>query len=254
MWQKVASLILRNRLFILAIIAILTVFLGYFAFTSLKIDNKYGNTLPRESQAQVDYLKFKTEFGEDGSSLVIAIQTDSLYTKTNFTKWKELGDSILQIDGVESVISEATLFTIHNIRAENRFEIKRIFSDVKFQEKSIDSIEREIKNNPLYDKLLYNDDSHVSLMLISLDEKFLSNQKKSKFVFAIEELAASYSPYFGKIRYAGLPHIRVVVGKRIISEMYIFVGLAIFAASLFYTFSSVRCALLPCVTSSCSFL
>jgi predicted RND superfamily exporter protein len=242
MWQKVASLILRNRLFILAIIAILTVFLGYFAFTSLKIDNKYGNTLPKESQAQLDYQKFKTEFGEDGSSLVIAIQTDSLYTKTNFTKWKELGDSILQIDGVESVISEATLFTIHNIRAENRFEIKRIFSDMKFQEKSIDSIEREIKNNPLYDKLLYNSDSHVSLMLISLDEKFLSNQKKSGFVFKIEELAASYSPYFGKIHYAGLPHIRVVVGKRIISEMYIFVGLAIFAASLllYIFFRSLR--------------
>jgi len=232
MWRKIASLILRNRLFILCIITILTVFFGYYAVTSLKIDNRYGNTLPKESKAQADYLKFKEEFGEDGSTLVIAIQTDSLYTKTNFTKWKELGDSILQFDGVQSVISEATLFTIRNNIKENRFEIKRIFSDLTFQEKDIDSIEREIKQNPIYKKLLYNDSSNVSLMLIGMNEKFLSDKKKSGVIFKIEELAGKYQKHFGKPRFAGLPHIRVVVGKLIIKEMYFFLALSIFASSL----------------------
>lgn len=232
MWRKFASLILRNRLFILSIIVILTVFFGYYAVTSLKIDNKYGNTLPKESQAQADYLKFKEEFGEDGSTLVIAVETDSLYTETNFTKWKELGDSILQYDGVQSVISEATLFTIRNNIKENRFEVKRIFSDLTFHEKSIDSIQREIKHNPIYNKLLYNDSSHVSLILIGMNEKFLSNKKKSGVVFKIEKLAEKYEKYFGKPHFAGLPHIRVVVGKRIVSEMYIFLALSIFASSL----------------------
>jgi len=232
MWRKIASLILRNRLFILSIITILTVFFGYYAVTSLKIDNRYGNTLPKESKAQADYLKFKEEFGEDGSTLVIAIQTDSLYTKTNFTKWKELGDSILQFDGVQSVISEATLFTIRNNIKENRFEIKRIFSDLTFQEKDIDSIEREIKQNPIYKKLLYNDSSNVSLMLIGMNEKFLSDKKKSGVIFKIEELAGKYQKHFGKPRFAGLPHIRVVVGKLIVKEMYFFLALSVFASSL----------------------
>ena len=232
MWRKFASLILRNRLFILCIITILTVFFGYYAVTSLKIDNRYGNTLPKESQAQSDYLKFKEEFGEDGSTLVIAIQTDSLYTETNFTKWKELGDSILQYDGVENVISEATLFTIRNNIKENRFEIKRIFSDLAFKEKDIDSIEREIKHNPIYNKLLYNDSTNVSLLLIGMDEKFLANKKKSDVVLKIEKLATKYEKYFGPTHFAGLPHIRVVVGKLIIKEMYFFLALSIFASSL----------------------
>ena len=232
MWRKFASLILRNRLFILCIITILTVFFGYYAVTSLKIDNRYGNTLPKESQAQADYLKFKEEFGEDGSTLVIAIQTDSLYTETNFTKWKELGDSILQYDGVENVISEATLFTIRNNIKENRFEIKRIFSDLTFKEKNIDSIEREIKHNPIYNKLLYNDSSNVSLLLIGMDEKFLANKKKSDVVLKIEKLATRYEKYFGRPHFAGLPHIRVVVGKLIIKEMYFFLALSVFASSL----------------------
>lgn len=232
MWRKFATLILKNRLFILCIITILTVFFGYYAVTSLKIDNKYGNTLPKESEAQSNYLKFKEKFGEDGSTLVLAVKTDSLYTETNFTKWKELGDSILQYDGVLSVISEATLFTLKNNIKENRFEIKRIFSDLSFGEKSIDSIEAEVKYNPIYNDLLYNDSTNVSLILIGMNEKFLADKRKSGVVFKIENLAASYEKYFGKVHFAGLPHMRVVVAKRIVWEMYIFLGLSVFASSL----------------------
>jgi predicted RND superfamily exporter protein len=242
MWQKIGNVILRNRLFILAIIAILTVFFGYFAVTGLKIDNKYGNTLPKDSPTQIEYQQFKEQFGEDGSTLVIGIDNESLYTKENFKKWKELGDSILKFDGVNGVISEATLFTIHNVKSESRFEVKRIFSDTTYTEKSIDSIRNEIKNNPLYNGLLYNDSANVSLMMISLDERFLSDQKKSDFVLRIEKLASTYEPYFGHMHFAGLPHIRIVVGKRIVNEMFVFVGLSILASSLliFIFFRSLR--------------
>jgi uncharacterized protein len=246
MWNKIANIILRNRWFILIIILILTVFFGYFAFTGLKIDNKYGNTLPKDSDAQRNYLIFKNTFGEDGSTLVIGFHNEDLYTETIFNKWKELGDSILQFQGVESVISEATLFSIHNNIKEEKFEARRIFSDITYRDKSILEIKKEIKNNPLYDKVLYNDSAKVTLMLIKIDERFLSDQKKSGVVLEIEKLALSYEPILGKLHFAGLPHIRVVVGKRVINEMYIFIGLAIFATSLilYLFFRSLRVVLI----------
>ncbi len=242
MWNNLASLILRNRLFIVAIIALLTVFFGYYAITALKVDNKYGNTLPKDSQTQKDYLKFKTQFGEDGSTLVIAIQSDSLYTERNFTKWLELGYKILNFDGVENVISEATLYTLSNNKEQNRFEVHKIFSDTTFNEKSIDSIKSEIRRIPIYKNLLYNDSTNVSLLMIGMDEKCLQDKKKSKVVFEIEKLAQSYSGYFGKVHFAGLPHMRVVIGKRIVNEMYIFLGLSILASSilLYIFFRSIR--------------
>ncbi len=242
MWQRIANTILRNRFFILGIIALLTVFFGYYAFTSLKLENKYGIVLPKDSPTTRNYSQFKSMFGEDGGTLVLAIQTDSLYTQENFLKWKELGDSILQFDGVESVISEATLFTIKNNIQEQKFDAHRIFSDVTFQEKSIDSIKREIRQNPVYNKLLYNDSTHVSLLMVNIEERFLQDQKKSKVVLNIENLAKSYEQYFGKMHFAGLPHLRVVIGKRIQSEMYIFIGLSILVTSilLFLFFRSLR--------------
>ena len=244
MWGNFASIILRNRLYILAIIALLTVFFGYFAFTSLKVDNRVGNTLPKDSPVQMDFEKFKLEFGEDGSTIVVAIQTDSLYTKRNFTKWRELSYKILKYDGVENVISEATLWGLKNNLKEQKFDPYQIFGDPKtaFQEKSIDSLKKEIRHNPIYRGMLYNDSTNVSLLLISMNEKCLSNPKKSKVVFEIEKLAESYSPYFGKTYFAGLPHIRVVMGKRIVSEMYIFLALSVIASSLllYLFFRSVR--------------
>ena len=216
--------------------------MGYFAVNNLRLDNKYGNMLPKDSPAQRDYLSFKQKFGEDGGTLVIAIKTKDLYTEENFRIWKQLGDTILQQDGVESVTSEATLVTLHNLRSENRFEPRRVFSDIEYKEKSIDSIRKEVRNSPLYDKLLFNKATGVSLMMIKINEEFLSNQKKSKVVLDVENLAVRYEKNFGKVHFAGMPHIRVIVGKRIQKEMFIFVGAVILVTSLllYLFFRSIR--------------
>lgn len=242
MWQNIANIILRNRFIIIGVITLMTIFFGYKAVTGLKLDNKYGILLPKNADAKIDYDRFKDLFGEDGGSLIIAIETDSLFTETNFRMWKELGDSILQIDGVQSVVSEATLFTVTNNKKEKKFEAHRVFSDVSYGEKSVDSIKREIKNNPLYRGLLYNVEENVTLMMVSVDESFITDQKKADVVLDIEAIADSYREYFGQARYAGLPHLRVVIGKRIMKEMYIFIGLLFLVTSLlmYFFFRSLR--------------
>ena len=249
MWNKLANLILKNRFLILGIITLITVYFGYHAATGLKMENKYGIVLPKDSPTTQNYNTFKERFGEDGGTFVLAIQTDSLYTKDKFLKWKELGDSILQFNGVESVVSEATLFTIHNNKEQNKFEVRRIFSDIKFQEKSIETIEKEIKNNPLYNKVLYNDSSNASLMMIKIDERFLSDRVKSKVVLDIQKLAITYEKDFGNFHFAGLPYLRVIIAKRIQSEMLIFVGLSMLITSIlmYFFFRSFR-AVLICMT------
>ena len=253
MWKKIADFILRNRFFILGLITLITVFFAYHAITGLKLENKYGIVLPKNSPTTENYKKFKALFGEDGGALIIGIKTDSLYTEENFLKWKELGDSILQFDGVESVISEATLFTIHNDTTAEKFVVNRIFSDVTFKEKSIDSIRREIKQNPLYKGLLYNEKGNVSLMMVAIDETFLSDKTKMNVVLDIERLSQKYEVNFGKIHFAGLPHLRVQISKRILGEMIFFVVLSLLVTSclLFLFFRSFRvvliCLIVVCI-------
>jgi len=103
-------------------------------------------------------------------------------------------------------------------------------------------LEKIIRSNPLYEGVVFNSQTDVSLMLISVDEEYLSDPKKAKVVLHIEEIASEYEQHFGQIRFAGLPHIRVVIAKRIMDEMYIFIGLAILVTSIliFLFFRSVR--------------
>jgi predicted RND superfamily exporter protein len=246
MWQSIANIILRNKFIIIGVLTLMTVFFGYQAFSGLELDNKYGILLPNNAQAKEDYDQFKELFGEDGGTLVIAIETDSLYTEDNFLKWKELGDSILEMEGVKAVISEATLFSLKNNREKQRFEARRIFSDTQYNEKSIDSIQKEIRNNPLYRGTLYNNDENVSLMMVSIDENFIVDQQKSNVVLDVEKLASSYTEQFGKPRFAGMPHLRVVIGKRVLKEMYIFIALLILMTSalMYFFFRSMRVVLI----------
>ena len=246
MWNRLANIVLRNRFLILGIFSMLTVLFGYYAATKLKIENKYGNMLPKDTEAQATYMKFKDRFGEDGSTLAIGIQDKDLYTEKKLKAWKELGEKILQKKGVEGVVSEAKLVTLLNDTANSNFIVKPIFVDKTFKDKSIDSIRNEVRNNPLFKNVLYNDSTGVSLMMVSINEDFLLDKKKQNVVLEIEDLARSYEPIFGKVHFAGLPHMRVLIGKRILNEMYIFIALSIFVSSLlmYFFFRSIRVTLI----------
>lgn len=225
MWQGIANFILRNRFLLIGAITLVTVLFGYSALTNLKLDNKYGIVLPKDSPTTTNYNKFKELFGEDGNVLVLAIQTDSLYTESRFKKWKQLGDSILKFQGVESVTSEATLITLKNDKEKKEFVFERVFEedDTLFKKKSIEVIKEEVRNNPFYRGLLYSDSGDVSVMMIGISESTLADQKKSKIVLKIEDLARSYEGAFGQVHFAGLPHLRVVIATRIQNEMFLFI-------------------------------
>ena len=82
MWQKISQLILRNRLIITLFLLGMTIFLGANIFGKLKLDNKFGAMLPKDSPAQRDYLNFKERYGEDGGTFVGTSDSPSLVTRT----------------------------------------------------------------------------------------------------------------------------------------------------------------------------
>ena len=58
MWKKIADIILRNRFFILGIIALITVFFGFHAYTGIQLDNSTGIFLPKDSKTSKTFLFF----------------------------------------------------------------------------------------------------------------------------------------------------------------------------------------------------
>lgn len=244
MWRKIAAIILRNRLYILAIIALITLFFGYFLVTEMEVDNRYGIILPKDHPVQIDYQKFKKQFGEDGSTMVVVVSSKKLYEPENFKKLKVLGDKILALPGVLHVISEANLFylTKDTSSLKQQFVSHRIFFDTTYKEKSIKTIRHLVRSNPFYDKILYNQQAEVSLILIGLDEHFIKDKKNARVVAKIESLSREYEKSLGPMRFTGLPHFRYTMTERIMKEMYLFLtlSLVISVALIYYFYRSIR--------------
>lgn len=247
MWLRLSNIILRNRILILSLIALTTVFLGYFAFTNVKLDNKFGNMLPKESPAQKDYLKLKSLFKTDDNILLIAAHSDKIYaSKENFLLWKHLGDTVKTLEGIDSVFSEAHSFSLEKDTDEKSFYFSPIITEDLLRDSSVETIKDKIRKNPFYEGLLYTTENNVSLMMIFIDEKHLANLNKTNVVADVVHIFDENEEAFGKIHYTGLPFIRVMVGEKVKSELYMFIALALIVTSilLFIFFRSLKIVLI----------
>ena len=246
MWIKLSQIILRNRILILSTLLGLTIMFGYFAVTNVKMDNKYGTMLPRDSDAKQNYLKLKSLFGENESLLIFAIDNKDLYTLEKFNAWYELGRTISNYDAVDSVFSEAHLYELHKNTEEKKFEFQKIVPFKPESQTDLDSLKSVIKSNPFYDGLIYNDTAGSSLMMVFIDEAIMNDMKKAIVLLDVEAKAKEFESILGEIRIAGMPHIRVAVGEKLKGELGLFIALTIIVTSLllFIFFRSLKIVLI----------
>ncbi len=111
MWEKTAGFILRNRIALLAVVAVVTVFMAFQART-VTMTYKFGGILPKDDSTQIEYDRFTDRFSEDGNILVLGVQGENLHTYPTFAEWYTLGYDLKDIDGIDSVFSEAHFCTL----------------------------------------------------------------------------------------------------------------------------------------------
>jgi predicted RND superfamily exporter protein len=242
MWIRLSQIILRNRILILSILLGLTIMFGYYAINNVKMDNKYGTMLPRDSDAKQNYLKLKSLFSENESLLIFAIDNKDLYTLEKFNAWYELGKALQKYDAVDSVFSEAHIYQLSKNTEEKKFELDKIIKHKPERQKDLDSLKRVIKKNPFYNGLIYNDSTGSSLMMVFIDENIMNDMKKAVVLLEIEATAKTFEPILGEIRVSGMPHIRVSVGEKLKAELGLFIALTIIVTSLllFIFFRSIK--------------
>ena len=246
MWIRLSQIILRNRILILSVLLGLTTLFGYYAINNVKMDNKYGTMLPRNSQAKKNYIKLKSLFSENESLLIFAIDNKDLYTLEKFNAWYELGKSISTFDAVDSIFSEAHIYQLQKNTAEKRFEFDKIISHKPETQAELDSLKIIIKSNPFYDGLIYNDSAGSSLMMVFIDEAIMNDMKKAVVLLDVEAKAKEFESILGEIRVSGMPHIRVSVGEKLKAELGLFIALTILVTSilLFIFFRSLKIVLI----------
>lgn len=232
MWAWLANRVLRNRLAILLMVALLTAFLGFRA-TKVQMNYKHGGLLPKTDSAYVEYERFLKTFSEDGNVMVIGTQGEELYTPKNFSAWYALGNDLRTIHGIDSIFSEAHLYELVRDDSLKRFNVRRVMPYPPADQAGMDSILAHVRSLPFYDGLLFNNTTKASLMMVFVNAKLFDTDARQAVVAKVAERVEQFRADTGMpVHVSGLPWIRVNSTQLVKGEMPLFMGMSMFLCGL----------------------
>jgi len=232
MWVKLSNIILRNRIAFLISLGLITLFFGWRA-SQIELSYSYARALPAEDTANIDYEKFRQLYGEDGNVMVLGFSDKDLFTLKKFNAWYDLGQEIKSIVGIKDVLSACTLYNIKRNDSLSRFDFYSLLKEKPHTQTELDSIHKAIKSLPFYEGLIFNSDSHATLMAITFDKEHLNSKDRITISESIKKLGDTFATENNiELHYSGMPYIRTVFMKKVSSEMILFLLLAIVITSV----------------------
>ncbi len=232
MWKYLVRIILRYRFTNLIIIGLLTIFMGYQA-TKVELSYEMTKMLPASDPTSIQYEKFREQFGEDGSVFFVGIQDEKLFQLDEFNDWYDLTINIKKIEGVQEVVSIGKIYQLIKNTEEQKFDFKPIITQKPKTQQELDSIKEVIYSLPFYNGLLYNKETDVSMMMITLDKEMLNTKNRVQLIYDIRNTIEDFaSKHEIKAHYSGLPYIRTITSKKVEDELQLFIYAALIIAAV----------------------
>jgi len=235
-WQFVARFILKQRIFILLILAVITVFLST-KIENIRFSHTEANLLPQDHPENIKYDHFLEIFGEEGNLLIIAIKDSTLFTVENFNKWNHLTKDLEAFDQVDFTVSIGDIKELKKDKKNQKFIVEPLYDKEPGSNEDVKKIKQELFDNlPFFDNFLFNKNSGTIRSAIYLDKDIVNTKIRERFVFdvlnpAIEKFEKDTGL---DVRISGMPYIRTMNAQNIIDEIGLFVGLALLVTSLIF--------------------
>ena len=249
MWNLLVRTILRNRILILIVIALMTAFMGYQA-TKVKIQYQNASILPATDPTSITYQKFIKQFGQDGTVMFIGIVDPHFFRLSNFNAVYDLTDSLKNIKGVSAIMSVTRLYTLVKNDSLKKFEFLPISPSRPLTQTALDSIQTLIHSLPFYEGLIYNRSTSAYLFALTLDKNTIYSKERNRLVADIKAMVDRFSARSQiEAHFSGLPYINTLIAKRLLSELKLFVLLALLISALFLFifFRSSKAVIFPMV-------
>ena len=173
-WELIARIILKNRLPILGVILVLTVFLG-LQWKNLSMTYTEANLLPQKHIVNKQYQEFLNKFGEEGNLIVIGFKDKAFFTPKRYRAWNELMTGLKNSKEVELVVSLNDLKKLQKDTIAEKFELVPLVNQSQTKNAVyLEKIKNELFNNlPFYEGLLFNKQSGSIRSAIYLDKKII---------------------------------------------------------------------------------
>ncbi|MCG2430605.1 efflux RND transporter permease subunit [Aequorivita xiaoshiensis] len=237
-WSWVARFILRNRTWILIVIAAITVLLA-LQWKNMRFTYTEANLLPDDHPINLEYNKFLSHFGEEGNLIVMGVKDSSIFTPEKFKAWNKLSEDIGKFNEVEFTLSVGNLQKLQKRTDTTGFELVPFIKDSLLTSENLAGYEDELFNKlPFYDGLIYSPDKQSIRSAIYMKKDIVNTAARKDFIVDdLIPLIKKFEDDTGvKVYTSGMPYIRTLNSQSIIDEIGLFIGAALFITSLIFFF------------------
>ncbi len=235
-WQVVSRFILKQRIFILVVLALITAFLAS-KIGDIKFSHSEANLLPQDHEENIKYDNFLDIFGEEGNLILLAVNDSALFQVDNFNSWNKFAREIDAYSEVDFTLSIGDIKKLAKDKKNQKFFLEPLYGSDPESDEEVNEIKTELFDRlPFYDHVLYNKETGTIQTAIYLDQAIVNSKIREQFVFKVLNPAVKqFEKETGlDVRVSGMPYIRTMNAQNIIDEIGIFVGLALFITSLIF--------------------
>lgn len=246
MWLSLGKFILRFRIPLLILLLLCSAFMAWHA-SRVQMSYEFAKAIPTDNPKYQDYLAFRNKFGEDGSLLVIGVQTDRFFEAPVFNDYTALQTALKRAEGVVDILSVPGAVTLVKNDSSEQLKTVRLFPAGDLSQAAIDSGARRFSQLPFYRGILYNPATHAYLMGLTIDKQIMASPARTRVVNNIVQQAEAFGQKHQlTMHYSGLPLIRTQMADKIAKEMrWLLIGsLALSAVILLAFFRSISAMLL----------
>lgn len=244
-WEKLARIILKNRIIILVILSALTIFLGY-QWKNLSMTYTEANLLPKNHIVNRQYQQFLDKFGEEGNLVVIGFQDPKFFTPKNYAAWNELMTGLKNSKEVDLVVSLNDLKKLEKDTVNEKFVLTPFIDQKKaLDPEYLKKVQYDLFHNlPFYEGLLFNKQSGSIRSAIYINKALVNTPERKTFI--LENLVPKIDKFEKTtgvdLKVSGMPYIRTINADNMKGEIGLFIGAALFTVSLifFFFFRSFR--------------
>ena len=247
-WEKFARLILRNRILLLVLVLINTIFLST-QWKNIRFSYSEANLMPNDHPFNIAYDNFVDVFGEEGNLLIIAVNDSLLFDTTNFNAWIKLSDSFKLKKEVNNVLHVGNFPIIKKDKIKKEFTIDSLKNESFTSNKKITEFKALLFNDfPFYENILFNKKTGTIQTAIYLDKDVINNIERIDFVnnIFIPSIKEFEKQSNLNVRISGMPYIRTMNAQNIMDEIgkFVIIAICVTIFIFFFFFRSYRATLI----------
>lgn len=232
MWTLFADFVLRFRIPLLILVLLWGLGMGFIG-RKAELTYDFVKVVPEDDPEMVYFRQFNKTFGEDGNLFVIGFDDPKIYQLSYFRQFDQLSRQIADMEGIKEVISLPRILAMTKNAEEKRFDLKPVFQPFPADQQTLDSLLAYTRSLRFYEHRLFQPNGQATIMLVSVDDKWLNSKKRLDLMNRVVALSEQFSQDLQiKAHYAGLPFVRTNMSQKVKDELVLFAALSIGVTAL----------------------